>query len=66
MKQQEQQDYTVLKPFPWPGQALRVGDTVRMHPKQAKYYNGTHLRPADQKAAPRKRSRKNSEVTDNG
>ncbi|TGG92529.1 hypothetical protein E4656_13755 [Natronospirillum operosum] len=61
MKQQEQQ-YTVKAPFPWPGRALRKGDVVTMHPRQAKYLTGTHLEVTAQRTASKKASAKKTEV----
>lgn len=56
------QTYTVKRAFPHRGQKLKPGDTVTMHPREAKYLLGTHLeRPAPKKAAPKKAAPKKTE-----
>lgn len=62
MKQQAKQEYTVKKPFPHPGRALRKGDQVWMHPRQAKYLIGTHLEDPAKPAPSKKAGTKKTEV----
>lgn len=45
------QTYTVKKAFPHKGRKRRPGDTVEMHPRQAKYLVGTFLEHPAPKAS---------------
>lgn len=48
------QTYTAIKALPFRGRVVQPGETVSLHPRQAKYYIGTHLeRPKPAKPAPK-------------
>lgn len=72
----KQHTYTVKKALPHRGRILRPGEQVTLHPREAKYYIGSHLdSPAPAPKAAKKAAAKggqpkatssNEEVTSDG
>jgi hypothetical protein len=58
----QRKPYTTLRPFAHRGRVLAAGETVTLHPKQAKYLLGTHLSEHKPDAKPAKSNQTKGEA----